>query len=67
MKNDYTNWTKEELCDLLVDNGIYEDMDAARLSDRCDLISEAEDLELEEEEEEEDTDYRYDRMKDEGY
>jgi hypothetical protein len=39
----FTDWTNYELADYLVDNEVYEDIETALLTDRCDLIDECND------------------------
>tara|TARA_R110000803_G_scaffold133748_4_gene200921 strand:+ start:321 stop:743 length:423 start_codon:yes stop_codon:yes gene_type:complete len=46
-KKDFRSWTTHELADYLVDNELYEDIETALNSDRCDLLSECEDCEEE--------------------
>ena len=43
---DFKNWTTFELADYLVDNSVYNSLDEALLTDRCDLVEECENLEL---------------------
>jgi hypothetical protein len=43
MKN-FSSWTKFELADYLVDNSVYEDIETALLTDRCDLLDECENI-----------------------
>ena len=39
-REDLYGWSTHELADYLVDNEVYEDIETAMLTDRCDLIDE---------------------------
>jgi hypothetical protein len=40
----FEGWTNYELADYLVDNEVYEDIETALNSDRCDLLEECRDF-----------------------